>query len=147
MGSSNNLFDSSQTSSRPLQRIYVGGKGPNSAYLVATKNAQWAIMLDDESLAAYVSGIVINCCDGRCLFTKGLSMVHGEFELGKLYRRKLVSVTRQLIFNRMKLPSELGSIANSTRHKGSLMCIVTFWVESTRVGTQKIQCIWKGKLA
>lgn len=36
-------------------------------------HAQWAIILDDESLEAYVHGVVIDCCDGRCLLTKGRS--------------------------------------------------------------------------
>jgi hypothetical protein len=27
-------------------------------------HAQWAVILDDEFLEAYVHGIVIDCCDG-----------------------------------------------------------------------------------
>src|SRR5215471_5436535 len=45
-----------------------GGKGPKSAFWAhchrEAYHAQWAIILDNEFLEAYVHGIVIECLDG-----------------------------------------------------------------------------------
>jgi hypothetical protein len=56
---------------------HIGEKGSNSAFIARCYrefyHAQWAIIPDDDFLEAYIHGVVIDCCDGRCLFTKGHS--------------------------------------------------------------------------
>jgi hypothetical protein len=56
---------------------HIGRKGPNNVFIARCYrefyHAQWAIIVADESLEAYVHGVVIDCCNGRCLFTKGHS--------------------------------------------------------------------------
>jgi hypothetical protein len=46
----------------------TGKSGPSSALMTHCRrevmHAQWMVILDDEFLAAYVHGIVIQCCDG-----------------------------------------------------------------------------------
>jgi hypothetical protein len=47
---------------------YTGGKGPNSAFMAHCQqellHGQWATLLDDEFMDAYLHGLVVLCCDG-----------------------------------------------------------------------------------
>jgi hypothetical protein len=47
---------------------HMGGKGANTHIMAHCRrealHAQWEVLLDDEFLQAYKSGIVITCCDG-----------------------------------------------------------------------------------
>lgn len=55
---------------------YTGGKGPNKTLISHCNreifHAQWELLLDDEFLAAYEHGILIQCYDGiiRRLFPR-----------------------------------------------------------------------------
>ena len=48
--------------------LHAGVKGPNQALLTHCQwellHAQWKALLDDNFLAAYEHGVVIECCDG-----------------------------------------------------------------------------------
>jgi hypothetical protein len=47
---------------------HVGAKGPSDALITHCRReviqAQWAILLDDEFVDAWMHGIVQDCCDG-----------------------------------------------------------------------------------
>ena len=56
-------------------------------------HAQWAVILDDEFLEAYVHGIVIDCCDGiRRRFYPRI------FTYSADYREKYVSSSNTCIY-------------------------------------------------
>jgi hypothetical protein len=67
MGSSNNLYDSFLDTFEAFAADHIGEKGSNSAFIVRCyrefHHAQWAIILDDDFLEAYVHDVVIDCCD------------------------------------------------------------------------------------
>ncbi|KJA13829.1 hypothetical protein HYPSUDRAFT_99722, partial [Hypholoma sublateritium FD-334 SS-4] len=48
--------------------LHCGGKGPSEAFMTHCQreffHAQWRELLDDDFLAAYEHGVVIECCDG-----------------------------------------------------------------------------------